>query len=144
MTLIWTPRLKRRFALAMLAFWVFALGAAWANACLLQARTTYLDPSFFATAGERAVLPGNVGVLAGQAQNQSPGEAPCLKLCDEGSQVIVKWQSSNDLTKLSMLPPATMQASMTFVAFHAPQPVAIARSVRADLPLRTRYMRLTL
>ena len=138
------PRSKRRFASAMLVFWVFAMGAAWANACLLQNRTTRLDPSFVATAAVSAVSSGHIGVLASHAQNQSPGEAPCLKVCDDASQSPVKWQSGVELPDMAMLPPFAMAWSELVAGLDAPQPVRIERLARAGLPLRTRYVRLAL
>jgi len=144
MSIFNSPRSKRRFASAMLVFWVFAMGAAWANACLLQNRTTHLDPSFVATAAVSAVSSGHIGVLASHAQNQSPGEAPCLKVCDDASQSPVKWQSGVELPDMAMLPPFAMAWSELVAALDAPQPVRIERLARADLPLRTRYVRLAL
>jgi len=144
MALLHTPRIKRRFASAMLVSWVFAVGAAWANACLLQDRTTHLDPLFVATKELPAVSPGHAGALASHAQNQSPGEAPCLKVCDDTSQIIVKWQSGMELPDMAMLPSFAMDWSVSVAALDLRQPARIERLTRAGLPLRTRYVRLTL
>ncbi len=144
MTLFRTARLKRRFASAMLVFWVFALGAAWANACLLQDRTTHLDPSFAAAAELPAVSPGHMGVLANHAQVPSPGEAPCLKVCDDASQSLVKWQAGMELPDMAMLPTFAMAWPDSVAALDARQPVRIEPLARTGLPLRTRYVRLAL
>ena len=144
MTLFTMPHFKRRFASVMLVLWVFALGTAWANACLLQDRTTHLDPSTVAIAGPPVVSPGHVGVLASHAQGQSSGEAPCLTLCDDGSQSLVKWQPGMELPDMAMPPPFAMAWSESVAALDAQQPVRIERPARADLPLRTRYVRLAL
>lgn len=144
MTLFKTPRLKRRFAAAMLVFWVFALSASWANACLLQDRTTHLDSSLVATAGLPAVSPGHAGVLASHAQGQSPGEASCLKVCDDASQSLVKWQPGMELPDMAMLPSFAMAWPESVAALNARQPVRIEGPARADLPLRSRYVRLAL
>lgn len=94
------------------ALWVFALGVAWATRCLLQDRTTHLDPAFLATKGLPAVAPGHVGALASHAQNQSPGDAPCLKVCDDASPTIVKWQTGTELPDMAMLPSFAMEWSV--------------------------------
>ena len=135
---------KRRFAAALLMVWVFALGAAWANACVLQDRATHLDPSFGGTAAFLAVSPGHVGVLASHVQNPSPSEAPCLKVCDDTSQSLVKWQSGVDLPGMAMLPSFTMAWSESVASLDARQPVRVEYPTQVALPLRTRYSRLTL
>lgn len=144
MTLFRTSGHKRRFALALLVLWLFALGAAWANACLLQDRTTHLDPSLVATAESPVVSPGHIGVLASHAQNLPPGEAPCLKLCDDASQSLVKWPTGMELPDVAMPPPFAMAWSESVAALDARRPVRIERPARQDLPLRTRYRRLAL
>ena len=138
------PRLKRRFASVMLVFWVFALGVAFANACLLQDQTTHLDPLFVATAALPAVSPGHIGVLASHAPNQSPGEAPCLKVCDDASQSLVKWQPGMELPDMAMLPSFAMAWSESVAAIDERRPARIEPLARTGLPLRTRYVRLAL
>jgi len=144
MTPIKTPRLRRRIASVMLVLWVFVLGAAWANACLLQDRATHSDSSLVATAGPPAVSSGHVGIEPGHAQGQSPGEAACLKVCDDASQGIVQWQPNTGLPDTPMLPPFAVRWSASFAALDARQPVRIEHPARPDLPLRTRYVRLAL
>ena len=144
MTLFKPPRLKRRFASAALVLWVLVLGVAWSNACLLRDRTTHLDPAFLAIEGLPAVTPGHIGVSASDAQNQSPGSAPCLKVCDDASQTIVKWQWGTELPGMALLPSFAMEWSVSGAALDASQPVRIERPTRAGLALRTRYVRLTL
>ena len=128
----------------MLMVWLFALGAAWANACVLQDRTTHLDPSFVGTAAFLAVSPGHFGVLASHVQNPSPNEAPCLKVCDDTSQSLVKWQFGVDLPGMAMLPSFTMAWSESVASLDALQPVRVEYPTQVALPLRTRYSRLTL
>ena len=144
MTLFTIPNFKRRFASVMLVLWVLALGASWANACLLQDRTTHFDPSTVAIAGSSIVSPGHVGVLASHAQDPSPGEAPCLKVCDDGSQSLVKWQAGMELPNAAMLPSFTMARLVSVAARDARQPVRFERPARTGLPLRTRFVRLAL
>ena len=81
--------LKRRMAGAMLVFWLFALGAGWANACVLQARMTHLHPAGAATEAA-TVAAGHVGASFDHADDLSAGQGPCLKDCDERSRSVVK------------------------------------------------------
>lgn len=144
MTLFRNPQIKRLFASAMLVFWVFALGVGWANACLLQDRTTHLEASTVATVEAPAVSSGHVGGLTSHAQDPTPGQSPCLKVCDDGSQSPVKWQSGIELPDMAMLPPFAMPWSASVAALDAPQSVRLERQARAEMPLRTRYVRLAL
>lgn len=137
-------RLKRHFASAMLVFWVLALGAAWANACLLQDRTKHIDPSFVATDALPAVSPDHADVMDIHAQGQSPAEAPCLKICDDVSQSLVKWQPGMELPATAMFPSSAMAWPESVAALDAWQSVGFVRPAHSDLPLRTRYLRLTL
>jgi hypothetical protein len=143
-TLLKTQQLKRSFASVMLVFWVFALGAAWANVCQLENRTTHLDRSFVATQRPAAVWSGHANVLASHAQGQSPSETHCLKVFDDVSLNIDKWQSGMELPDMAVLPPFTMAWSASVTALDALQPARIDPRARTGLPLRTRYVRLAL
>jgi len=144
MTLFTIPHIKRRFASAMLVLWVFVLGAAWANACLLQDRTTHLDAANVATTTTPAVSPWHVDTHSSHAQGQSPCETPRLQVCDDASQSIVKWRPNTELPDMATLPPFAMAWSESVAALDAPQPVHIEHPARRGLPLRTRYVRLAL
>lgn len=144
MTLFANSRIKRRIASVMLGFWLFSLGAAWANACSLQERGTHLHQDAAAHAGTPTVSVGHVEILDDHRPNSSPGEAACLKACDDGSQSIVKWQASFDRLDLAMVPPTWMAWTPKVAALDAPRIVHFEHPARAGLPLRTRYSRLAL
>ncbi len=135
---------KRRIASLMLVFWLFALGAGWANACALQDRGTHVHSDAQVAAGAPTVSPGHVGVVDDHTVDSSPGKAPCLKMCDDSSQSLVKWQSGIDLLGLAMLPPTAMQWSGSVAGLDTLETARIERPACADLPLRTRYSRLAL
>ncbi len=145
MTSLTNTRIKRRIASVMLVLWLFALGAGWANACILQERGTHLHPAAAADTGTPTVSAGHVGVLDDHEADTSAGKAPCLKVCGDESQTIVKWHASFDLLDVAMVPPAAMPWPTTVAALDAPlRAVHVGHSPRADLPLRTRYSRLAL
>ena len=135
---------KRRIASVMLVFWLFALGAAWANACTLQERGTHVHTATAVAAGAPAVSAGHVGVVDDHSTDSSPGQAPCLKVCEDTSQSLVKWPSGIDLPALAMQAPITLTWSALVSALDAPQPAPIRHSSRAGPPLRTLYSRLAL
>jgi hypothetical protein len=145
MTLLVSSSIKRLVASVMLAFWIFTLGAGWANACILQERGTHLHPNAGAHAGTPTVSAGHGGVLDDHEANTSAGKAPCLKVCGDESQSIVKWHASFDLLDVAMVPPTAMLWPATVAALDAPlRTVHVGHSPRGDLPLRTLYSRLAL
>jgi hypothetical protein len=144
MTPFTNARRKRRITSVMLVFWLFALGAGWANACVLQERETHGHTATAVEAGAPAVSAGHVGVVDDHSADSSPGKAPCLKACDDSSQGLVKWPSGMDLPDLAMLPLPAMAWSASVASLDAPQAARIEYPARASLPLRTRYSRLAL
>lgn len=144
MTLFANPRSKRRIASTMLAFWLFALGAGWANACVLQERGTHGHTADAIAAGAPTVSPGHVGVVDDHTADSPLGKAPCLKVCDDSTKSFVKWHSGIDLPDLALLPPVAMPWPMSLAAHDAPQADRNEQPARARLPLRTRYSRLAL
>ena len=135
---------KPRIASVMLVFWLFALGAGWANACILQERGTYVHTATAVAAGAPAVSAGHAGVVDDHSADSSPEQAPCLKVCDDSSQSLVKWPSGIDLPELAMQAPIALPWSASVAALDAPQAVRIEQPARAGLPLRTLYSRLAL
>jgi hypothetical protein len=125
----------------MLLFWLFALGAGLANACALQERGTHAHSAEVVAAVAPAVSAGHVGIVDDHIADSSAGKAPCLKVCDDSSQSLVKWQSSIDL---ATLPLAAMPWSAMVSAHSAPRPARIGHATHAGPPLRTIYSRLAL
>lgn len=142
MTPFANSRIKRRIASVMVVFWLFALGAGWANACLLQERNTHQHADVESHVGMPTVSTGHVGILGDHEADSAPGKAPCLKVCDESSQSVVKWSSGIDL--LNMASPSIVAWSVFVTAFDSPRRGHVERPARAGLPLRTRYSRLAL
>lgn len=137
-------RIKRRIASVMLVFWLFALGAGWANACILQERGTHLHPDETAHAGTSTASAGHVGVLGDHEADSSSGKAPCLKACDDSSKSLVKWSSGISLIDLTMAPPTVLAWSVSEVALDSARTGHVEHRPRAGLPMRTRYSRLAL
>lgn len=144
MTLFANSRITRRIASVMLVFWLFALGAAWANACSLQKRGAHMHPDSAAHAGTPTVSAGHAGFLDDPGAGPSLGKAACLKACDDGAQSIVKGQGSLDLLDLAMVPPAWIARTPKVAGLDAARIANFEHPARAGPPLRTRYSRLAL
>lgn len=136
---------KRRIASMMLVFWLFAVGAAWANACVLQDRGTHWHAADAIAAGTPpAVSAGHVGVVDDHGVRAAPGAAPCLKACDDRSQSLVKAGASIDFPALTTLTSAWVTWLEPVAALDAAQAAHIDLPAPAGPPLRTRYSRLAL
>lgn len=144
-------RSRRRTAFAMLALWLFALSAGWANACLLQQRGTHAhgassDPA--AAAHEVVVLAGHLGADSAhddEGSGAGPAGKACLKACDDGTQAVVKLPSDFDPANVAMAPPvATIWVAQAAALATAPAEWGAAAPPGVGPPLRTRYSRLAL
>ena len=135
---------KRRIASTLLAFWLFALGAAWANACVLQERGTHAHTAEAVAAGAPTVLPGHIGIVVDHIADSAPVQGPCLKVCDDSSRSLVRWQSDIQLVDSAMLVSTAWPWSAWVVGLNLSGPARIERSAQSDPPLRTLYSRLTL
>jgi hypothetical protein len=141
-TLLSIPRNKRRFASAMLVLWTIALFTMWVNACPLQDHSTHLDSSTGGTAGPWLVLSDYDGDLdGGHAHDPTPAEEPCLKVCDDTTMSLVKWQSDMELPAFAMQTTFGIAWSESVIA---QQTALVERPAPAGPPLRTRYVRLVL
>jgi hypothetical protein len=148
MKLFSNTRSRRNTAFMVLLAWLFALTSGVANACLLQAPETHAH--IIATAGHPAIAdapalsPGHTGDLAGHHDDSPSFNAPCLKVCDDGSRSLPK----HDVT---VVQPDPGPAPLVVVLRTAEAPLVAALGNRDDLlpstqglSLRVRYARLAL
>lgn len=147
MTPIRRPGTLRRVATAMLLFWVFALGASWANACLLQDRQTHAHAT--AVDGDAAlpsVTAGHGGAVPSHGDDAGAGGMACLDLCDAASQSCTQKDAAPVVLDLADLPPPLHTMAWSPVATQQPEAGLAAASPppEAAVPLRTRFSRLAL
>jgi hypothetical protein len=134
-------RTKHRIACVMLVFWLFSLGAGWANACVLQERGTHAHSAAAVAAGVPAVSPGHVGVADDHSASDPHGKTPCLKVCDDASQSLVKGLSGLEMPTM----PLTVVAwSASTPALRAQRSASTRPVAHTGPPLRTMYSRLAL
>lgn len=146
-SLLHTLRTRRGLTWALLLAMVFALNAAWANACLLEARGTHAHVAEGHNehgAQAIAVWAGHAGAAASHGEASSPAKAPCLKACDDTSQALVKQKAGPEAgdTDLALHVPYAWVISSAFG--YQPSEPAYRQEPRAGQPLRLRFSRLTL
>jgi hypothetical protein len=149
MKLLSRIRTRRRMVLAVLATWLFALSAGFANACMLQDHGTHVHRQ-----AQGATVPydapvvisaGHIGIDSVHDDGKGAGGKACLKVCDDGTQSVVTTPSSFDLTDAALAPPTVtlwtaraVELQIVGIATPAAPPPA------AGPPLRTRLSRLAL
>lgn len=146
MTPIRRPGTLRRIATAMLLLWVLALGASWANACLLQDRQTHVHSG--AADGDGAlgtVTAGHGGAVPSHGDDAGAGELACQDVCDAASQTCTQKEATPAAIDLADLPPPLRLAASRRVVTRLPKAAfAVGSPPPAAVPLRARLSRLTL
>ena len=142
------PRSKRSTAFVVLLVWLFAVASGIANACVLKAHGNHAH----VVAAEAFEAGHDHNAPAGHAHDADDhdgdesdiSKAPCLKVCDDGTKLLIKQQASLDLGDPGS--PFLVSVLWTTVI-----PVATIPRQREGLesaahgpPLRVRYSRLTL
>jgi len=138
---------RRSIAWVVLAAWLFALTSGVVNACLLQERATHQHGDEGPTPGAHAALSvsaGHAGAVMDHSGTGKPGNAPCLKTCDQVSYSPVSQPPTPDAGDAG-------PASVHPLAWTLPPPALPALDGRTQrhrgslaLPIRTRYVRLAL
>lgn len=103
-------RTRRKTACAMLFVWLFALASGLANACMLQPHGIR---DYQATLSQPSATGSMLGSAEHEAERPTGGNGDsntglakqsCLKVCDEGSQTLLKHASSVDLVDPGLAP----------------------------------------
>ena len=101
-------RVKRHAASVVLFVWLFALASGIANACLLEAHAIHRHGIAVTHAAEAPEAPGvsagHAGSDADHAAGSHPSKAPCLKVCDDGAQSLVKQGAGLDVSQPGLAP----------------------------------------
>ncbi len=138
-------RRKRSTPLVMLLLWLFAVSSGIVNACVLDphgtdAHLAGVQPSDHAT----TAMPGHAETGADHEGHQDSSKAPCTKVCDDGSQTLIKQQPSFDVTDRG--PALTDSIHWTAAAsIVAPNRLFdYPPTATSEPPVRLRYPRLAL
>ena len=124
-------RRKHNIAIVMLLLWLFAVSSGIVNACVLEPDGT-------------ATTVGHVETLAGHNGTLDASMAPCLKVCDDSSQALIKLKAFFDLADRGpALTDSTLwAAAIQVVSAHRHR--YSSASATSEPPVRVRYSRLAL
>ena len=139
--------IKRNTAFVVLLVWIFALGSGVANACLLEVgatRSHLATTEYSGAAHQVTIAHSHPKVVANHDDDSHPSKAPCLKACDDGSRSMPK----QDLTVVQADPGppplvAVLWTEATPLRSVLDRPDGV-QHVIPELPIRVRYLRLTL
>lgn len=138
-------RRKRSTALVMLLLWLFAVSSGIVNACVLDPHGTDAPVAGFQpSAHATAAMPGHAETGADHEGHQDSSKAPCTKVCDDGSQALIKQQPSFDVTDRGPALTDSIHwiAAASIVA--ADCPLGDPPKATSEPPVRLRYSRLAL
>jgi hypothetical protein len=146
MTLFFSIHVKHHTACLVLLAWLFALGSGIANACVLNAQQTHSHIATHPSPEDSrpvVILPAHAGALA-DGVGGSHSNAPCLKVCDDGTRSFPKQEST-----VTQIDPGT--AFLVLVLWGTVAPVFQTlhqidheQPAKPRLPIRVRFSRLTI
>ena len=124
-------RRNRKTALILLLLWMFAISAGIVNACALQPHGT-------------AAIAGHVETLAGHNGTLDASTAPCLKVCDDSSQALIKLKAFFDLADRGPALTDSMLWAAAIQVVSALRHRDSSAAATSEPPVRVRYSRLAL
>ncbi len=142
------PRSRRSTAFVVLLVWLFAVASGIANACVLKTRGDHAQvvtsDALEAALAQNAPAGHKPGATDHDGYELEISKAPCLKVCDDGTQLLFKQQGSLDFGDLG-------SSFFVSVLWTAVIPFATTPLQRDGLqatahgpPFRVSYSRLTL
>ena len=144
-------RRNRKTALIMLLLWLFAISSGIVNACVLEPHGTDVyvagvQPSTYAppaVAGHAEALVGHNGHDGhdGQFDNSS---TPCLKVCDDSSQALIKLKAFFDQADRGPALADSMFWAAAIPLVSVQQRMDTPPTATSEPPVRVRYCRLAL
>ena len=141
-------RAKRSTAFVVLLVCLFAITSGLVNACVLEARGTHRHESAtahpFAEKAVAAISAFHTYVIASQGADSDTSRAPCLKVCDDGSQSVVKTKLGVDSADPGAAPLIGLVWAVAASPLLALRPVDLLQSPEPGVPIRVRFARLTL
>ena len=149
MTNLFTPRINRTRALAMLLVWLFGLVSGIANACLLEppgaAAHTKTDKPHAQHDIRHTGLGAHPQAVSGLAHTDDAhtSKQPCLKVCDDSSRSLPKKYPAGEVDPGLPSVVAVLWSLVEPVYLTYKQPSSTQR-VASHVPLRHRYARLAL
>ena len=128
----------------MLLVWLFAVASGIANACVLKAHGDHAQVATSETLRAAYAHNAPAGHRPNAADELDTSKAPCLKVCDDGSQALLKLNPFVDLADRgaaltdSMLWAAALKVASAHLHLNS------SLSATSEPPVRVRYSRLAL
>lgn len=139
-------RSKRNTAFALLLVWLFAVASGIANACVLKTHGDHAGvvatEAFEAVHAHSALVAQTVA--AEHDDELDVSKAPCLKVCDDGTKLLIKQQTSLDLDDPSPVFPVSVLWTAVIPVVTFPGQRDGLQAIAHGPPIRVRYSRLTL
>ena len=143
-----STRTRRRTAFAMLLVWAFALISGVANGCVLDAHGRRHHDTHAAHSGVHDVSPVSIDAHSegnlGHGDELDAAKEGCLKVCEHGSQSLLKQSSSADLTDPGLAPFVAVAWTVAMLVHSAPCRSNNLQPPSSGPPLRVRLSRLAL
>lgn len=149
MHLFTNPRAKRGTLFVMVLVWVLALVAGVANACLLEGpgqHSQNTEDEHFSVTRDVSEMPLRhlaVGASHHEAESGS-SNAPCLRVCDDRAQTLLKHPSGIALTDCGQAPFVAIAWSAAGQLTSTSVPTGDVSLAAAGPPIRVRLSRLAL
>ena len=143
-------RSKRNIAFVVLLVWLFAAASSIANACVLKVKARETHAQVVTTEPFEAAHAYSASADHAPAFADHDGDeldiskAPCLKVCDEGTKLLIKQQASLDLGDPGSAVHVSVLWTMVIPIATIPSQREGLQSAAHGPPLRVRYSRLTL
>ena len=138
-------RRNRKTALIMLLLWLFAISSGIVNACVLEPHGTDayfagVQPSTLAT----PAVAGHAEALVGHNGPFDNSRAPCLKVCDDSSQALIKLKAFFDLADRGPALTDSMLWAASIPLVSVRHRMDTPPTATSEPPVRVRYCRLAL
>ena len=132
----------------MLLVWLFSVASGIANACVLEARGDHAQAvtrEALGAAHARNAPAGHSPDADDQDGDESDiSKAPCLKVCDDGSQALLKLKAFVDLADRGSTSTDSMLWAAAIQVVSAHRHMDSSAATTSEPPVRVRYSRLAL
>ena len=142
------PRSKRNTAFVVLLVWLFAVASGIANACVLKthgdhAQVITSEP-FEAAHAHNAPASHTPDADDRDGDELDISKAPCLKVCDDDTQLLITQQTSLDLGDPGSAFLVSVLWTSVIAVVTIPRQRDCLQATAHGPPIRVRYSRLTL
>ena len=128
----------------MLLVWLFAVASGIANACVLKAHGDHAQVATSETLSAAIAHNAPAGRTSNADDELDGSMAPCLKVCDDSSQALIKLKAFFDLADRGSGLTDSMLWAAALQVVSAHRHMDSSASATSEPPVRVRYSRLAL